>query len=119
MILGVKRRQFLAGAVGLPIALAGIGKLAAAGPSSTVIHDVRITKFKFEPAKLEVKPGDKVRWTNDDLSPHTATAKDKSWDTKGIKKGQSKTVDVTDGMATDYFCIYHPAMRAKLVLRTQ
>ena len=114
---GVKRRQFLAGAVGLPIALVGIGKAIAAGPSSSIVHDVRITKFKFVPAMLEVRPGDKVRWTNDDLSPHTATAQDKSWSTKEIRKGQSKTVDVIDDMATEYFCAYHPAMHATLTLR--
>jgi plastocyanin len=113
----VKRRQFLAGAVGWPIVLVGIGKAVAAGPISSIVYDMRITKFKFMPAMLEVRLGDKVRWTNDHLSPHTASAKDKSWNTKGIRKGQSKTVEVTDDMVAEYFCAYHPAMGATLMLR--
>lgn len=118
MMAGMNRRCFLASAVGLPIALAGIGKAPAAEPNDGVIHDVRITKFKFVPAMLEVRTGDTVRWTNDDLSPHTATAKDKSWSTAGIKQGQSEMIVVTADMATAYFCIYHPTMRATFVMRT-
>jgi plastocyanin len=41
------------------------GKVAADDPS------VKITNFQFSPATLNVKPGTKVTWTNDDTATHS------------------------------------------------
>jgi plastocyanin len=46
--------------------------------------------------------------------PHTATAKDKRWDTGALKPGQSAERKVTKGMSAAYFCSFHPAMTAPL-----
>ena len=83
--------------------------------SSPVTHEVAITGFKFVPAELKVRPGDRIRWTNADFSAHTATADDGSWDTGGLDEGQSATIDVVAGMSLTYHCDFHRAMRAKLV----
>ena len=63
------RRSVVAGAVAAAAALPlGGSPLLAAEP---VVHEVRITGFAFVPARIEVSPGDVVRWTNEDLAPHT------------------------------------------------
>jgi plastocyanin len=111
----MKRRNFLGYAIGAPLALSGLANTAFATETET-IHDVTIESFKFSPNVLEVRVGDKIRWTNEDLSPHTATAKDRSWDTKKIKKGEAVTVEVTADMRTAYFCAYHPNMKAEIVI---
>lgn len=77
-------------------------------------HKVEIRKFKFFPEKLSVKPGDTIEFTNFDIVPHTATADDKSWGTGKLKKGQSKGIAVTDAMFAQYFCRFHPHMKAGL-----
>ncbi len=61
-----------------------------------------------------VKPGDTIIWTNQDIAPHTATALDDSWDTGTITKGKSKNILVTENFLPQYFCRFHPQMRATL-----
>ena len=75
---------------------------------------VDIRGLKFQPVELVVAPGDTIVWINHDIVPHTATAGDKSWDSKSIgKQGQWETV-VQSGMAEEYFCRFHPNMKARL-----
>ncbi len=81
-------------------------------------HIIEIHKMKFQTKLLGVKIGDTVTWINKDIVPHTATAKDKSWDTGQLKKGESFTLTITDQTSLDYFCFYHRQMKAKLVLTT-
>lgn len=97
-------------AVILPLS---ISKTSASGNLATT-HKVEIRKFKFVPNQLSLKPGDTLVWTNFDIAPHTATADDKSWNTGTLKKGQSKSMVVLDVMATNYFCRFHPHMKANL-----
>jgi len=79
-------------------------------------HHVEIRDFSFTPEVLSVKPGDTIIWTNQDIAPHTATARDGSWDTGILAKGQSKEIKVTGKLTADYFCRFHPMMQAKLRL---
>jgi len=110
----IMRRRLLVGALGLPIALAGRAKLTFAG--SEIVHDIEIKSFAFNPVTLEVRPGDHIRWTNRDISPHTATAEDGSWDTGELQRRQSAIVEVTRNMSTAYFCAFHPNMRAEIII---
>lgn len=88
---------------------------AATGPANTTI-DIR--QFKYFPAVVTVHPGDKVRWTNSDTVPHTATAEDKSFDSGSIAAGESwiLTVPAKKGNYL-YLCTFHPNMRAKLIVQ--
>lgn len=114
-----RRRLVLSGAaVALSAAAPFSGRLGATGHAvgNSVEHRVAIRAFTFEPAILEVRPGDTVIWTNEDFVPHTATAADKSWDTGRIDKGKSVRVAVSGDMTSDYFCRFHPAMKARISL---
>jgi len=76
-------------------------------------HVVDIRSLKFQPKELVVAPGDTIVWINHDIIPHTATAGDKTWDSQSIgKESQWETV-VQPGMAEDYFCRFHPNMKAR------
>ncbi len=80
----------------------------------SVTHEVRIIKFKFKPETLTAKPGDRITFINDDVAPHTATARDKSWDTGKLKKGESATLEVTKDFSAEYFCRFHPQMKGRV-----
>jgi plastocyanin len=77
---------------------------------------VEITNFKFIPERPALTPGDTITWVNKDIVPHTATAKDGSWDSGLIEVGKQWTVTITADMAVAYFCAYHPMMKAALVI---
>jgi len=83
------------------------------------MHTVEITGFKFVPDVLDVRAGDRIRWINRDIAPHTATAIDDSWDTGSLEKDASIVTVVRANMSEDYFCRFHPHMTAKLKLKTE
>ncbi len=85
-------------------------------PTSPREHHVRIEKFRFVPATLEVRPGDTITWTNRDIAPHTATSNDGGWDTELIAQNQSKSIVVTKSFASNYVCAYHPKMKGNIKL---
>ena len=115
----LKRRAFLvhigwfSTAMVLPL---GGGRASATDYASTT-YKVDIKKFKFAPDKLTVKPGDVIIWTNFDIAPHTATANDESWDTGTLRKGESHSILVTKDMHLEYFCRFHPHMKASIQLK--
>ncbi|WP_306258367.1 cupredoxin family copper-binding protein [Pararhizobium sp. IMCC21322] len=95
------------GAVLLTVMLAG-NALAAE-------HTVRIKGMKFQPANLSVAAGDTVTFINNDNAPHTATAKDGSFSTPRLGKGNSAKIKISKSGAFDYFCAVHPRMKGKIV----
>lgn len=99
-------RLFLPGAFALA--------LAFTAPAFAADHAVEIKGMKFSVPVLEVAAGDTVTFTNMDAAPHTATAKDGSFDTGRLSKGQSATVTVAQAGSFDYFCAVHPSMKAAI-----
>lgn len=113
MTFAQDRRTFLkgvaaAGAAALPLAFAAPGRTVEAE------HLVAIEHSRFTPAKLRVRPGDRVRWINKDIVPHTATAEDGSWDTGHLARGESAVIVFAAAGELPYYCGYHPSMRAVL-----
>lgn len=102
----LSRRKVIGGAAATTAALAANPLRAR----ESTVHEVAISTFTFDPQHLQVHVGDKIRWTNHDLAPHTATAEQFSWDTGEIAKGETVEVIVTAGMETSYFCAFHSHM---------
>ena len=82
------------------------------------VHEVAIRNFGFEPEVLHLQAGEHVRFTNHDLAPHTATANDHSWDTGTLNKGDSIEVMIGPDWTPDYYCTFHPQMKAQLVIKS-
>ena len=80
------------------------------------IHTVEIRNLEFFPSELAVSPGDTVRWVNRDFVPHTATASDNSWDTGKLDKDESAEIVFDSSMTLRYYCIFHPMMKASIVI---
>ncbi len=99
-------------------AFAALSLIAAPLRAAPTAHNITISKFKFAPNKINVRVGDTITWTNEDGAPHTATAKDESWDTGTLKKGEtSEPITVTAQMNKDYFCRFHRGMKARLRIK--
>jgi plastocyanin len=109
----VSRRAVL---VGLVIALAaGTALLVRAATPSTVKLD--IAKFAFAPQEVTVAPGTKVVWTNHDDTPHTVSANDKAFASKGLDTDDTyeHTFDREGDFA--YICTVHPFMTGVVHVR--
>jgi len=73
-----------------------------------------IRDYAFAPGNLQIPVGGTVTWTNYDDVPHTATAKDGSWDTGILNKGDTKTLSFDKAGDYTYYCTVHPSMVARL-----
>jgi len=80
-------------------------------------HHVIIRELEYFPTKLEVSVGDRIVWTNMDFAPHTVTANDDSWDSKLMKQNETWHLDVIEETQTEYYCRYHPTMKAKITIK--
>jgi len=78
---------------------------------------VRIEDFAFVPGNLEVPVGAAITWTNGDSAAHDATARDGSWATERLTKGETDTLTFDSPATYDYYCTIHPSMKAKLIVR--
>jgi plastocyanin len=72
----------------------------AAGPAIT------INDFQYDPADLAVKVGDTITVTNNDVTPHTVTAKDGSFNADVPANGTA-TFTVSAAGSFPYYCTYH------------
>jgi plastocyanin len=83
--------------------------------ASAIVHVV-MRNMKFSPASVEIKPGETVEWTNEDITQHTATSAplfdsgsidpDKSWRHTFAKPGNFP-----------YTCTFHPDMKAIVTVK--
>ncbi len=86
---------------------------AAKAPTNTV----QIKNFAFKPALLTAKVGATVRWHNQDPAPHTATARNRSFDSKTLNRGGSYARRFTRPGTYAFICALHPQMTGKIVVR--
>jgi plastocyanin len=77
---------------------------------------VSIQGFAFHPASITVPVGSTITWTNQDSAPHTATAKDGSFDTGTLQQGQSMTITFSKAGTYAYYCQFHPFMRGTVTV---
>ncbi|MDW4500190.1 cupredoxin family copper-binding protein [Sulfitobacter sp. D35] len=107
-LTSLSRRRFGQG-LGASLALASTPQGATAHDGPHVVT-VRMSRFTFVPAGVEIRPGDTVIWTNEDLAPHTATARDDSWETGALEVGESQRITFAAPGEFQYFCAFHPHM---------
>lgn len=104
------------------------GKFMLAATSATLIagtasadghstnHKVTISGHKFSPRNLTISAGDTVTFVNNDGAPHTATAKNKSFDTGRLGQGSNATIKFSTAGNINYICAFHPSMKGKITV---
>jgi plastocyanin len=81
----------------------------------TVVHVV-MKNMKFVPAAVEVKAGDTVEWTNEDITAHTATSAP-SFDSGSIDSDKSWRHTFSSAGNFPYSCTFHPEMKALVTVK--
>jgi plastocyanin len=119
-----KRRQVTSGAPLLGALLVSLLATAdtdaaaeAAKSSQQPLQVITIEGLAFKPESLTVKRGDRVRWINKDLVPHTATATGGPFDSKVIAADGSWTWVAHEPGTFAYVCSLHPMMKGTLTVR--
>jgi plastocyanin len=82
-----------------------------AGDPGTTISD-----FRFAPATITVHAGQTVTWINRGPSTHTATARDRSFNSGPLKPGASSSHTFTQAGTYNYFCQIHTFMHGTVVV---
>ena len=78
---------------------------------------VTIDNFVFEPARVTVKVGTTVTWTNHDDVPHTVTAVDKSFSSGALDTDDKFSHQFTTPGTYAYFCSIHPTMTGQIIVK--
>lgn len=86
--------------------------VVASLPAQAATIEITIEKLTFNPPAVDAKIGDTIDWVNKDIMVHTATA-DGRFDVM-IPAHKSASFTVTKSGAFDYYCRFHPNMRARL-----
>jgi plastocyanin len=91
----------------------GIVLLASSGLERATPR-ISIKDMKFDPANVNVKVGDTVRWENDDDRDHTVTAEDGSFKSGNLRNGDSFQHKFDKAGKFAYSCSYHPRMKGSV-----
>ena len=71
---------------------------------------------KFDPAKLTIKVGQTVKWTNQDEHDHTVVADDGSFKSDNIGPGEDYSYTFKKAGKYPYACTYHPRMKGTITV---
>ena len=84
----------------------------APAPSGEAPRSAKVTiaGYAYDPDPVTIQAGGKVIWQNEDSVPHTATAKDGSFDTGSIEEGKLKSETFKQPGTFAYVCTIHPGM---------
>jgi plastocyanin len=85
----------------------------AAGRTYTIV----VENMRFDPQTLVVKSGDRIKWVNKDLFPHTATADSKVFDSHSIAPNTSWALMMHKPGSYTYACAFHPTMKGTVVVQ--
>ena len=85
-------------------------------PAGRSAASVTMIDSDYEPRTMTVKPGTEVSWQNVGVAPHTATARDGSFDSGLVKRGGSYAYRFDAAGTFTYYCTLHPKMEGTIVV---
>jgi plastocyanin len=98
---------------GRPLSIAAIMLVSMAVPARAATIQISMQNLEISPAEVPAKVGDTIEWINKDVFAHTATAKNGDFDVN-LPAKKSATFVVKKAGTVDYYCRYHPNMKAML-----
>ncbi|WP_407168357.1 cupredoxin family copper-binding protein [Bradyrhizobium sp. ORS 111] len=93
------------------LALLTLGAMAVPAHAATI--QIVMENLVISPAEVSAKVGDTIEWVNKDVFAHTATARNGNFDVTLAPK-QSASLVLKKAGTVDYYCRYHPNMKAVL-----
>ena len=98
------------------VAIAAVLSLSAAAvPAHAATIQIVMENLVFSPAEVSLKAGDTIEWINKDIFAHTATARNGDWDVT-MPPNNTVTSVVNKAGTVEYYCRFHPNMKATLVI---
>ena len=82
-------------------------------PARAATMQIIMDNLVVSPAETSAKVGDTIEWINKDVFAHTATAKNGDFDVM-LPPKKSATFVLKKAGIVDYYCRYHPNMKATL-----
>ena len=82
-------------------------------PARAATVQISMENLEIAPAEASAKVGDTIEWINKDVLAHTATARNGDFDVNLLAK-KSATFVVKKPGTVEYYCRYHPNMKATL-----
>ena len=82
-------------------------------PAHAATIQIAMENLVFAPAEVSAKVGDTIEWVNKDVFVHTATAKNGDLDVTHAAE-EDGDLGVEEGRPVDYYCRFHPNMKAVL-----
>jgi len=95
---------------------AALACVIAPSVAQNTVVPVTIDNFVFEPARVTVKAGTTVTWTNRDDIPHTVAAKERLFKSKVMDTDESYSFTFSTPGEYTYFCSLHPHMTGTIVV---
>lgn len=97
----------------LPSIVTAIVFLSMVVPARAATVEITMDNLEISPPDAAAKVGDTIEWINKDVFAHTATAKNGDFDVT-LPPKKSAIFVVKKAGAVDYYCRYHPNMKATL-----
>jgi plastocyanin len=108
-------------ALGAILALTGGGDDDDAIAAPTIVNDldftIEIPDFEFDPPNVSVPAGANITFQNTHAARHNAMARDESWKTEDLDRGESDTLTFDAPGSWEYICSIHPYMEGVLTVR--
>ena len=106
------RKSFAVSAAVLVFGALLVGAAHASAPVQ-----IEIRKFVFSTSDITITPGTTVVWINDDETPHTVAAGDRSFVSKALDTGDRYEHTFDRPGDVSYFCTVHPFMTGTVHVR--
>ena len=90
---------------------------AVPAPAASAAAVVHVKNFSYGPDRVTIAPGQTVRFVQDDETPHTVTATDKSFDSGNLDQHQTWSHTFAKAGTYAYYCTYHPYMKGTVVVK--
>jgi plastocyanin len=87
--------------------------LAVSVPAHAATIQVTMENLVFAPSEVSAKVGDTIEWINKDVFAHTATARNGDFDVT-MPPNKTVTFVLKKAGTVDYYCRFHPNMKAVL-----
>ena len=84
--------------------------------AQAAIKKVIIKNFSFDSAQIDIKVGDKVIWTNQDVAPHSIVING-AGQSAGLSQGDNFEQVFSRPGVYSYICGIHPSMKGEIVVR--
>ena len=97
------------------VAIAAALTLAMAVSADAATVQITMENLVISPAEASAKVGDTIEWINKDVFAHTATARNGDCDVM-MPPNKTVTLVVKKAGTVEYYCRYHPNMKAVLTI---